>query len=232
MRNNQTVVTPQNLVEKLKPFVGKTFLEVSKLTGVSFPDKLGSKGCVGHFVEDLVGLPRDNDRLDFEWGDLKTKTYHKGQKVGGCVVGSLNSLVSELLDSNVCFDDFVLGKKIGQTVLVGVCTNRKGGGDFGEGWKNFTFESVSSHALNQTPEWKGIVEDFEFLKSYVSQCFLTGEKVSSGKKGPNDFLTFNSCGGAFNFRGFNLRNSGGIQLALGATLVRRVCGSYLTESIT
>lgn len=224
MRKNQPVVTPAELVAKVQPFVGKTFLEVAELTGVSFPQRLQGKGVVGHFVEDLVGLPKDNDRLDYAWGDLKTKTFHAGQKLGGCVVGSLNSLASELLDDDVNFNDFVLGHKVGQTVLVTVCTNRKGGGAAGDGWERFTFESVAAHALRDLPEWEGVCEDWEYLKDYTFKCLLSGTHVSSSKKGPNDFLCFNSCGGSFKFAGRNLRRSGGVQLALGATLVRRVCG--------
>jgi hypothetical protein len=225
MRKNQPVVTPADLVTKLRPFMGLTFKEVSKTTGITFPESLAGKGCVGHFVEDLVGLPRDNDRLDFNWGDLKTKTHHAGaKKLGGCVIGSLNSLASEMIESDTNFDDFILGKKIGQTVLVVVSSNRKGGGAAGEGWEKFTFETVSDHNLKELPVWEGVCEDWSFLKNYVWQSFLTGTPVSSGKKGPNDYLCFNSCGGQFSWRGRNLRRSGGIQLALGATLVQKVCG--------
>ena len=224
MRKNYEQKTPEQLVAELSPFVGKTFAEVVTETGVRFPERLAGKGVVGHFVEDLVGLPKDSDRLDYGWGDLKSKTYHAGAKLGGCVIGSLNSLADELLTADVDFDEFVLGRKIGQTVLVTVCTNRRGGGKAGDGWERFTFESVSSHALNQLPQWQGVKEDWEFLKNYVFQSVLTGTPVSSSKKGPNDYLTFNSCGGAFKFQGNNLRRRGGIQLALGATLVREVCG--------
>ena len=223
MRKNQPVVTAAELVTKVQPFIGKTFLEVSQETGVPFPQRLKGKGVVGHFVEGLVGLPKDNDRLDYSWGDLKTKTYHAGGQVGGCVIGSLNSLAAQILNDDVKFDDFILGHKIGQTVLVTVCTNRKGGGAAGDGWEKFTFETVASHALRDLPEWEGICEDWEYLKDYVLKCLLTETFVSSSHKGPNDFLCFNSCGGAFKFSGRNLRRSGGIQLALGTTLVRRVC---------
>jgi hypothetical protein len=222
MRKNQPMVLAQDLVTRVKPLVGLTFSEVAATEGLTFPDVNG-KGCVGHFVEDLVGLPRDNDRLDFSWGDLKAKVFHSGEKVGGCVIGSLNSLASEMIDSNIDFDDFILGKKIGETVLVTVCTNRRGGGPAGVGWQNFTFESVSAHVLRQLPEWEGVKEDWEFLKGYVKGVALVGGFVSSGQKGPNGFLKFNSCGGEFRYNGRNLRRRGGIQLALGKTLVRQVC---------
>jgi len=225
MRKNQPVVTPADLVAKLRPFMGLTFKEVSKTTGITFPENLAGKGCVGHFVEDLVGLPKDNDRLDYNWGDLRTKTHHAGvKKLGGCVIGSLNSLASEMIESDTNFDDFILGKKVGQTVLVVVSSNRKGGGAAGEGWEKFTFETVSDHSLRKLPVWEGICEDWDFLKDYVHQSFLAGTPVSSGKKGPNDYLCFNSCGGQFSWKGRNLRRSGGIQLALGATLVQKVYG--------
>jgi hypothetical protein len=228
MRKNYEQKTPEQLVAELSPFVGKTFAEVVNETGVRFPERLAGKGVVGHFVEDLVGLPKDSDRLDYGWGDLKTDTYHQGCKLGGCIVGSLNSLASEMLVDDVDFDEFVLGRKIGQTVLVTVCTNRRGGGKAGDGWERFTFESVSSHALNQLPQWQGVKEDWEFLKNYVHNCVVKDDYVSSSKKGLNGYLTFNSCGGEFKFQGRNLRRptnkSKGVQLALGATLVREVCG--------
>jgi hypothetical protein len=222
MRKNQPTVLAEDLVTRVKPFVGLTFAEVAAAEGLTFTN-VNSKGCVGHFVEDLVGLPRDNDRMDFDWGDLKAKVFHSGREVGGCVIGSLNSLAPEMIDGNVDFDDFVLGKKIGKTVLVTVCTNRQSGGPAGAGWQNFTFESVSSHTLCHLPEWEGVKEDWEFLKGYVKGVALVGGFVSSGQKGPNGFLKFNSCGGAFRYNGRNLRRRGGIQLALGKNLVQKVC---------
>jgi hypothetical protein len=223
MRKNQKPVTPAEIVAKLLPFVGKTFLEVSELTGVPFPAAGKAKGVVGWFVEALVGLTRDNDRLDYEWGDLKTKVYHAGKEIGGCVIGSLNSLANELLEDDVAFDDFILGKKIGQTVLVTVCTNRKGGGTAADGWENFTFEGVSTHALRDLPEWQGVCEDWEWLKNHIAKCAIEGVYVSSSQRGPNDFLRLNSCGGSFKFCGRNLRRNGGLQLALGKTVVQKLC---------
>jgi hypothetical protein len=222
MRKNQPTVLSEDLITRIKPFVGLTFAEVSRKENLTFPD-INSKGCVGHFVESLVGLSRDSDRLDFSWGDLKTKVFHQGRKIKGCVVGSLNSLASEMVDDDVDFDNFILGKKIGETVLVTVCTNRQCGGPAGAGWQNFTFESVSAHTLRHLPEWEGVKEDWEYLKEYTREAVETGGFVSSGEKGPNGYLGFNSCSGSFTYEGRNLRRRSGIQLKLGFDLVRRVC---------
>jgi hypothetical protein len=222
MRKNQPTVLAQDLVTRVKPFVGLTFSKVAATEGLTFTN-INSKGCVGLFVERLVGLPPGPDRLDYPWGDLKAKVFHAGEKVGGCVIGSLNSLASEMIDGDVDFDDFILGKKIGETVLVTVCSNRHKGGPAGVGWQNFTFESVSAHVLRNLPEWGGVKEDWEFLKEYTREAVEKGTFISSSKGGPNDFLTFNSCGGEFRYNGRNLRRRGGVQLALGKTLVRQVC---------
>lgn len=203
--------------------MGRDFLDVSQSENVPFPVNLSGKGVVGHFVEDLVGLRRSNDRLDFDWGDLKTKLHHLGIEVGGCVIGSLNSLAAEMIEEDVPFEDFVLGRKIGQTVLVTYCTNRRGGGNAGEGWERFTFESVNDHVLRDMPQWEGVKEDWEVLKEYTRSAYLSDGFVSSGKKGPNDYLSFNSCGGTFSYGGRNLRHRGGIQLKLGKTLMREIC---------
>lgn len=223
MRKNQPPTSPEDLINRLRPFMGRTFLDVSTSESVPFTGGLKGKGVVGHWIEDLVGLPRDNDRLDFPWGDLKSKYHHLGKKVGGCVVGSLNSLASQMIDEDVAFDDFVLGRKIGETVLVTYCTNRKGGGPTGAGWENFTFESVSDHVLRSTPYWEGIQEDWEYLKGYARGASRVGNFVSSSHKGPHDYLRFNSCSGSFTYEGRNLRRRGGIQLSLGKTLMRELC---------
>jgi hypothetical protein len=49
-------LSPEDLTSLILPFVGKTFLDVSKKQGVPFPKNLNGTGVVGHFVEDLVGL--------------------------------------------------------------------------------------------------------------------------------------------------------------------------------
>lgn len=225
MRKNQPVTTPESVVEKLKPFVGKTFLEISESTGVPFPTSGDSKGVVGWFIESLVGLSRDNDRLDYPWGDLKAKVTHKDRKPGNIVVGSLNSLVDILLDDSIPFAEVILGRKISQTVLVMVNSNRKGGGGLNatSGWENYTFDSVSNHLLRDMPEWQGVCEDWSSLRSYVWDCILSNKFVSSGRKGTNNFLCFNSCGGKFMLRERNLRKNGGLQLALGSNLVQKLC---------
>lgn len=226
MRKNQPPTSPEDLINRLRPFMGRSFLEVSESESVPFTGGLKGKGVVGHWIEDLVGLPRDNDRLDFPWGDLKSKYHHLGKPLGACVIGSLNSLASQMIDENVPFDDFVLGKKIGQTVLVTYCTNRQGGGPTGAGWEKFTFETVSNHVLRSSPYWEGVLEDWEYLKGYAKGAHVCGNYVSSSHKGPHDYLALNSCGGSFSYGGRNLRRRGGIQLKLGKTLVQAISGVY------
>jgi hypothetical protein len=223
MRKNQPPTSPTDLIQRIKPFLGRTFLDVSQSENVPFTGGLQGKGVVGHWIEDLVGLPRDNDRLDFPWGDLKSKFHHVGKEIGGCVVGSLNSLAAEMIEEDTPFEEFILGKKISQTVLVTYCTNRRGGGAAGEGWEKFTFETVNDHVLRNLPQWEGVKEDWEVLKEYTRSAYLSDGFVSSSKKGPNDFLAFNSCGGSFSYGGRNLRRRSGIQLKLGKTLVRELC---------
>jgi DNA mismatch repair protein MutH len=221
-RHTQTPITPQDLVAKLQPLVGKTFYQLSVETGLPFHYNVNSKGVVGLYIEDLVGLSHDNDRLDFSWGDLKALIAHLGQEPGICVIGSLNSLAPKMLDENVSFDNFILGQKVANTVFVFVNTNRKKGGPAGVGWEKFTLESVSAHALKDSSEWGKVCEDWEDLKLKVREIYFKGEKVSSSLTGKNGLLCFNSCAGKFQWQGSNLRKQGGIQLAFGSLLMRKL----------
>jgi hypothetical protein len=127
-----------------------------------------------------------------------------------------------MVDDDIAFEDCVLADKIGKTVLVTVCTNRTKGGPTGAGWENFTFETVGCHDIRNLPQWTKVVEDWEFLKEYCRDAARTGGYVSSGKKGPNDHLCFNPFAGSFTYKGRNLRRNGGLQLALGSTLVNEL----------
>jgi hypothetical protein len=225
MTNSENFPTISEVIRKLSPLKGLTFSEIKRLSGVEFTSKLGHKGCVGHFVEGLAGLPKSNERLDFkkEGGELKTKVYHKGCELGACVVGHINELAAEMIEQDVSLEESIIGQKMFKTVLVTVCSNRKGGGPAGAGWESFTLETVDNHPLLEMPEWEGIVEDWEYLKEYTRHASLSRGFVSSSAKGPNDYLCFNPCSASFRYNGRALRKSGGgLQLALGATLMRRI----------
>ena len=210
-----------DLVLKIKPFIGHTFGEVSRSEGVPFGN-VNSKGCIGNFVQDLVGLRKGPSRLDYSWGDLKSLSHHLRQLLGRCVIGSINSLADQMIDEDIPFDDCVLADKVGKTVLVTVGTNRPQEEIPGAGWEKFVFETVGCHDLRHLPQWEGVVEDWEYLKEYCRSADRTGGYVSSGKKGPNDYLCFNPFAGSFTYKGRNLRRNGGLQLALGSTLVNEL----------
>ena len=222
MKKNQPFVPFDKLVDRIKPFIGLSFAEVSNSQGVPFGNP-NSKWCIGLFVQDLVGLKQGPSRLDYPGdGDLKSLSHHIREALGACVVGSISSLASQMIDDDVPFDDCVLADKIGKTVLVTVGTNRSKGGPTGTGWEKFTFETVGLHDVRRLPQWGKVTEDWEYLKEYCRNATRTGGHVSSGKKGPNDYLCFNPMAGSFTYGGRNLRRNGGLQLALGATLVNEL----------
>ena len=225
MRNPEDVPSVSQVVKKLRTFKGFALGEISRITGVKFSEKLGHKGCVGHFIEDVAGIPRGNDRLDFTEviAELKSKLLSRGAGLSACVIGSINSLPEEMVDEDVSFEDSVIGQKCFRMVIVTVCSNRGSGGPAGEGWEKFTLETVNDFHLLEMPEWEGVKEDWEYLKRCVREAARGGYTVSCGTKGPNDYLCFNPSNGSFRYKGEPLRKSGGgLQLALGATLMRRL----------